>query len=91
MQALQALDRVLGRRKSLRGLTEALSAELKKNPVDFFKTIIMPLLPKESKLSIDNDGIVEWKTLVEAFPKPAVIVEALPKSSPVLALPPSEE
>ena len=73
IQALQLLDKILGKRTSQRGLTAALEAELKKNPLGFFKTIVMPLLPKESKLSVENDGIVEWKSLVEAFPKPGVV------------------
>jgi len=83
MQALQLLDKILGKRKSQRGLTEALEAELKRDPLGFFKSIIMPLLPKESKLSVENDGIVEWKTLVEAFPKPGVA--APPSSDPDIA------
>jgi len=70
MQALLLLDKILGKKKSQKALTKALEDELKDNPVGFFKTIVMPLLPKEAKLSIDNDGIVEWKSLVEAFPMP---------------------
>ena len=69
MQALQLLDGILGRRVSKRTLNAALAKELKEHPLAFFKTIIMPLLPKESKLSFDQDGIVEWKTLLEAFPR----------------------
>ena len=39
--------------------------------MEFFKTIVMPLLPKEAKVSMEHDGIVEWKSLVEAFPRVA--------------------
>jgi len=56
--------------KYQRSLAKALEEELKKNPLGFFKTIVMPLLPKETKLSVENDGIVEWKSLIEAFPLP---------------------
>jgi len=72
MEALEALDGLLGRSKSRRMLMAALAKALKADPIGFFKTIIMPLLPKESKVSVANDGIVEWKSLVEAFPKPVV-------------------
>lgn len=78
MQALQLLDKILGKRKSQRGLTEALEAELERDALGFFKTIVMPLLPKESKVAVANDGIVEWKSLVEAFPKP--VAPALPSN-----------
>ena len=69
IQALAGLDRLLARKKNQKALIEALEADLQQDPVRFFKTVIMPLLPKESKLSFDQDGIVEWKTLLEAFPK----------------------
>ena len=78
MQALMLLDKILGKRKSQRGLTEALEKELERDALAFFKTIVMPLLPKESKLAVENDGILEWKSLVEAFPKPEV--RALPSN-----------
>ena len=67
--ALTSLDKLLAKKKNQRALLEALEQELLKDPVRFFKTVIMPLLPRESKLSFDQDGIVEWKTLLEAFPK----------------------
>lgn len=70
MQALMMLDKVLGKRKSQRGLAEALEKELHEDPLGFFKTIVMPLLPKESKLAVSDDRILEWRSLVEAFPKP---------------------
>jgi len=67
--ALASLDKMLTRRKNQRALILALEKELQGNPVRFFRTVIMPLLPREAKLSVDQDGIVEWKTLLEAFPK----------------------
>jgi hypothetical protein len=67
--ALTSLDKLLAKKKNQRALLEALEQDLLKDPVRFFKSVIMPLLPRESKLSFDQDGIVEWKTLLEAFPK----------------------
>ena len=67
--ALASLDKMLTRRKNQRALILALEKELQGNPVRFFRTVIMPLLPREAKLSVDQDGIVEWKTLLEAFPR----------------------
>jgi hypothetical protein len=34
--------------------------------VRFFKTVIMPLLPREAKLSIDRDGVIQWRSLIGA-------------------------
>ena len=70
IQALACLDKLMASKKKQRALIAALDKEFTKDPVRFFRTFIMPLLPKESKLAIDNDGIVEWKSLLEAFPKP---------------------
>ncbi len=70
IQALAGLDKLLARKKNQKALIAALERDLQKDPVRFFKTVIMPLLPKESKLAFDHDGIVEWKSLLETFPKP---------------------
>jgi hypothetical protein len=70
IQALAGLDKLLARKKNQKALIAALEKDLQKDPVRFFKTVIMPLLPKESKLAFDHDGIVEWKSLLETFPKP---------------------
>lgn len=78
IMALASLDRLLAKKKNQKALMDALEKDLLKDPVYFFKTVVMPLLPREAKLSFDRDGIVEWKTLVEAFPKessPAVLPE----------------
>jgi len=64
MQALHALDKLLARRKTQATLIRALDDEFKKNPIGFFRTIIMPLLPREAKLSLEHDGVLEWKSLI---------------------------
>ena len=78
IQALAGLDRLLARKKNQKALVRALEGELQKDPVRFFKTVIMPLLPKESKVALESSGIVEWKSLVEAFPL-ASKADAAPK------------
>jgi hypothetical protein len=61
---LAGLDQLLARKKNKDALIAALEEELRKDPVRFFRTVIMPLLPRESKLSVDNDGIIRWKSLL---------------------------
>jgi hypothetical protein len=79
MQALQCLDKMLARRKTQATLMRALDEEFKENPIGFFRTIIMPLLPKEAKLTVDHDGVLEWKSMlgpiapVTEVPSPATI------------------
>jgi hypothetical protein len=69
VQALAALDVMLGKRKNQRALVKALETELLGNPVRFFKTIIMPLLPREAKLSFDHDGVIRWQSLLGQEPE----------------------
>lgn len=64
IQALAALDKILGRKKNMASLEKALEVEFNRDPVRFFKEIIMPLLPKESKLELDRDGVIRWQSLL---------------------------
>ena len=64
IKALAVLDRVLAKKKNQSALMKALEQEFEKDPVRFFKTIIMPLLPKESKLKLDQDGVIQWRSLL---------------------------
>jgi len=70
IQALACLDRLLARKVNQKALMQALEADLRANPVRFFKTVIMPLLPRESKLSFDHDGVIEWRSLIGAAEGP---------------------
>ncbi len=64
MRALMKLDEMLSRKRNARVLMQAMEAELLCDPVGFFKSVVMPLMPKESRLSFENDGVVKWQTLL---------------------------
>ena len=81
VQALAALDVMLAKRKNQRALEKALEMELLGNPVRFFKTIIMPLLPRESKLSFDHEGVIQWQSLLATSPTSASDESTLPETS----------
>ncbi len=66
IMALATLDKLLARKKSQQALIRALEKELLANPVRFFRTMIMPLLPRESKLSFDHEGVIQWRSLLGA-------------------------
>ena len=68
IQALAALDKVLGKQKNLTSLEKALEVEFRRDPVRFFRSIIMPLLPKESKLELDREGVIRWQSLLGSSP-----------------------
>jgi len=71
--ALAVLDEMLARQPNRKLLLRTLEAEFREHPMAFFKMVIMPLLPKEGKVSLAADGIVQWKGITETFgeaPKP---------------------
>jgi len=68
IMALASLDTLLAKKKNQKALMAALEKELLKDPVRFFKTVIMPLLPREAKLSFDHDGVIQWKSLLGGEP-----------------------
>src|ERR1035437_7577132 len=50
-RALVTLDKMLAKHANQIALSRALEVELRKESVRFFRTIIMPLLPRESRLA----------------------------------------
>ena len=66
IMALASLDKLLARKKNQKALILALEKDFQGNPVRFFKTVIMPLLPRESKLSFDHEGVIQWRSLLGA-------------------------
>ncbi len=64
MLALAGLDNMLAQAADREFLVKALRKEMRKNPIQFFKSVIMPLLPKEASLSVQHDGVVLWRSLL---------------------------
>ena len=85
MRVIQILDDILRENEDV--MRQALQAEMRKNPPRFFRTFVMPLLPKEAVLSIQKEvGPVRWTSLLEAYPltdadTPAIDVAADPVPS----------
>ena len=74
IKALAALDRMLGK-KNQTVLMKALEKEFLNSPVRFFRTIVMPLLPRESKLKFDREGVIEWRSLVGGSEEPKELTD----------------
>ena len=58
------LDRMLAKHANQVMLSVELEKDFRENPVRFFKTIIMPLLPHEARLAFEQVGVVGWKSLL---------------------------
>ena len=78
MQALGELDSMLNKPGALESLREGLQKSLERDPVWFFRRIIMPLLPKEASLQIENDGVVQWLSLSTTVPTEASSLSTTP-------------
>ena len=65
-KVLLAFDKMLARRGSVALVVKALEEDMRADPVKFFKTVIMPLLPRESKVELGAmTGVMEWRSLVD--------------------------
>ena len=68
MQALGELDSLLKEAGVLASLREGLQKKLEQDPVWFFRRIVMPLLPREATLQLENDGVLQWRFLSDTVP-----------------------
>jgi hypothetical protein len=68
MQLVKELDRMLKDEDNRQVLINGLQASLQKDPVWFFRRIIMPLLPKEASVNIEHSGVIEWRLLSNTMP-----------------------
>ena len=68
MLALAELDSMLKDARVMVTLREGLQKALERDPVWFFRRVIMPLLPKEATLSLENNGEFKWKLLTDTLP-----------------------
>ena len=62
--ALAELDRAWAVTRNREHLRSVFQAAIDKDPLECFRTYVMPLLPKEGKVEVEHDGIVEWKSLL---------------------------
>ena len=62
--ALASMDRMLAKGPNRKQLDQEMEDEFKKGAMKFFRDYVMPLLPKEAKVDMANDGIVMWRNLL---------------------------
>jgi hypothetical protein len=67
IKALAALDHIMAKKRNRAALEQALQREFLADPMRFFKTIVMPLLPKDSKIEFDKASTVRWQSLLGGF------------------------
>lgn len=67
-QIVKAVDQMLQSDDNQQALLDGLQASLTKDPVSFFRTIIMPMLPKEASVNIEHNGVIEWRLLSHTPP-----------------------
>ena len=83
-RALMVLDSMMADEANLKKLREAMQEYFDRNPVRFFRQIIMPLMPRDLTLRFNDGGPVKWVSLLDSFPRSPNLTE------PNKQLPPSE-
>ena len=64
--ALAELDSMLAQAKNKKALAKAMQTKFDDDALAFFRSIVMPLLPKESRMAVEGSGVIEWRSLLEA-------------------------
>ena len=73
------LDAILNEAENQELIGAAIRASIRKDPMKFFRSIIMPLLPRDLTLKFGEEGIVQWTSILQAFPRQ----NNLPNPNPV--------
>lgn len=79
--ALGLLDKMLGTEENKEIMLKAFEDEFRKNPVKFFRKIVMPLLPKTAILAMGEGQAVKWTSLLTTFPTEPSETSTLPEES----------
>ena len=67
-QVFAMLDRLLADAKCQQAIKAALAAECQEYPLRFFRTVVMPLLPRDVKLSEERGLAFQWRSLLSKPP-----------------------
>ena len=67
-RTLMLLDRILGEDRIQREMERSLREAILEDPVKFFRTIVMPLLPQDVKIRMAEEGAIQWVSLATTFP-----------------------
>ena len=67
-RVMEMLDRLMADKECREVIRAALTAEMQKHPVRFFRTVVMPMLPQGEKLPDMSPVGVGWRSLVSAPP-----------------------
>jgi len=81
VHALGELDALLSEEETLEMLRAGFQKALERDPVWFFRRIIMPLLPKEATLSLENEGAIQWVSLSTTIPTEASRLSTMPATN----------
>lgn len=70
IRALATLDSFMSDPQVQNDLHAAFREAFQKNPMRFFRQIVMPLLPAQTKLTLDAEGVIAWRSFLTTPPHP---------------------
>jgi hypothetical protein len=69
-RALILLDSILAEDEFQRLIGDGIRDAIRKNPMRFFRQIIMPLLPHDIRLRLGEEGAIRWVSILTTNPMP---------------------
>ncbi len=86
--ALALLDDILAEAETKNRMREALRTYIRQRPVAAFKTLVMPLLPKDVRVDLGGERVIVWKSFLSdtgLTPDNSLSTPAGPGSGPSVA------
>ena len=86
-RAVQILESVLAQPDVQEAIRVGIHDYFLKKPVQAFRRLVMPLLPRQLKLDVEGPAVIVWKSLLEIHAE-ALKQQQPPAEGPVIDIPP---
>ena len=87
-KAVLLLDKILAEDDVQAAIQNGLREYFLKKPVQAFRRLVMPLLPRYLKMESNGPAVVVWKSILESYPNPSPNAGAPPPPAKVIDVPP---
>ena len=77
-KAVLLLDKILAEEDVQAAIQNGLREYFLKKPVQAFRRLVMPLLPRYLKMESSGPVVVAWKSLLETYPNPSTAAATPP-------------
>ena len=85
-QAVSLLDSILAEPDVKAAIQKGLREYFLKKPVQAFRRLVLPLIPRQMKLNVEGPAVIAWKSLLDVHAE--ALKQQPPVEGPVIDIPP---